>query len=86
MRHEGRLHFSGEIPNGITSLNLKVCHPRFVDIKHNVVIRTVNKHNNMWYITNVSNNKLILATNVITLTTATTCFGLQGQHQVELGS
>jgi hypothetical protein len=55
-------------------------------IKHNVVIWTVNKHHSMWYdITNVSNNKLSLATIVIILT-PTTCFGLQGHHQVVLGS
>jgi hypothetical protein len=65
---------------------LKVCHPRCVDVKHNVVIRTVNKHNSMWYdITNVSNNQLSLATNVIILT-PTTCFGLQGHQQFVLGT
>jgi hypothetical protein len=30
-------------------IELKVCHPLCVDIKRNVVIRTVNKHNSMWY-------------------------------------
>jgi hypothetical protein len=64
-------------------VNLKVCHPRCVDIKHNV-IRTVSKHNSMWYdITNVLNSQLSLATNVIILTT---CFGLQVLHQVVLGT
>jgi hypothetical protein len=48
-----------------------------------MVIRTVNKHNRMWYdITNLLNNKLSLATKLIILTTATTCFGLQGHRQV----
>jgi hypothetical protein len=48
---------------------LKVFHPRCVDFKHNVVIRTVNKHNSVWYdITNVLNNIFSLATNVIILT------------------
>jgi hypothetical protein len=70
----------------IKPFNVKVCHPRRADIKHNVVIRTVNKHNSMWYDnTDLLSNQLSLATIVIILT-PTTYFGLQGQYQVVLGS
>jgi hypothetical protein len=50
-------------------VHIKVCHPRCVDIRHNVVIWTVNEYSSMWYdITNVLNSQLSLATNVIILT------------------